>query len=282
MPLSSPRLWIVATPIGNPGDLSPRARAVLAGADIILAEDTRRTGMLLAACGIKAKKLLSFYEHNEQERQEEVMRALGAGQDIALVTDAGTPLLSDPGFRLVRACRKEGIAASPVPGPAAPVAALSAAGIPPLPFTFLGFLPRGAGQRKELFALYGSTPATLVFFERKDRVYESLEIARSCLGDREIAICRELTKEHEEFIMGGLADIVCLPENLLGEITILIGPPSRVVRSPRNEVVKLLEACQAKGMKNRAAAKFAKKQCTGWTVAELYELLATSAKPFSG
>ena len=138
-------LWIVATPLGNPGDLSPRARDVLAGADLILAEDTRRAGLLCSQCNIPARRFLSFHDHNESERQEEVLRLLRQGQNLALVSDAGTPLLADPGYRLVRACRAEGLPVSPVPGPSAPVTALSAAGIPPLPYTFLG----GPPEQKE-------------------------------------------------------------------------------------------------------------------------------------
>mgnify|MGYP000146363000 CR=1 FL=1 len=141
----------MATPLGNPGDLSPRAREVLAGADLILAEDTRRAGLLCSQCNIPARRFLSFHDHNESERQEEVLRLLRQGQNLALVSDAGTPLLADPGYRLVRACRAEGLPVSPVPGPSAPVTALSAAGIPPLPYTFLGLfrrvMPRAAAPR---------------------------------------------------------------------------------------------------------------------------------------
>ena len=151
-------LWIVATPLGNPGDLSPRAREVLAGADLILAEDTRRAGLLCSQCNIPARRFLSFHDHNESERQEEVLRLLRQGQNLALVSDAGTPLLADPGYRLVRACRAEGLPVSPVPGPSAPVTALSAAGIPPLPYTFLGFLPRDAAGRRATLSAFARTP----------------------------------------------------------------------------------------------------------------------------
>lgn len=274
MPLSSPRLWVVATPIGNPGDLSPRAREILANASLILAEDTRRTASLLAACGIPARKMLSFFEHNEDARQGQALAALQAGNDIALVTDAGTPLLSDPGYRLVRACRQAHLPVSPVPGPSAPLAALSAAGIAPLPFTFLGFLPRGIKARKDLFAAYGATPATLIFFERKDRIRESMALALECLGEREFAICRELTKEHEEFILGRLGGADSLPDALLGEITVVIGPPAGNVRTPEAEARALLARAVQNGLKNRAAAKLVKTQCRGWTAAELYDLLA--------
>lgn len=274
MPLSSPRLWVVATPIGNPGDFSPRARDILAHADIILAEDTRRAKFLLGKCAVHAKKLLSFFEHNENDRQEKILAALRDGKDIAVITDAGTPLLSDPGYKLVRSCRQANIHVSPVPGPSAPLAALSAAGIAPLPFTFLGFLPRGVKARKDVFSLYGTAPATLVFFERKDRVAESMALARECLGKREYAICRELTKEHEEFIVGSLADKTGLPDNLLGEITIIIGPPATDFRTPLSEARQMLEDALARGLKNREAAKFVKERCRGWTTAELYGLIA--------
>ena len=126
MPLTSPRLWIVATPLGNPGDLSPRAREILENADLILAEDTRRAAQLCRLCGIQGRRFLSFYDHNEAERQEEVLRLLRDGRDLALISDAGTPLLADPGYRLVRACRKEGLPVSPVPGPSGPTAAAPA------------------------------------------------------------------------------------------------------------------------------------------------------------
>jgi len=167
-------LWIVATPLGNPGDLSPRAREVLAGADLILAEDPRRAGLLCSQCNIPARRFLSFHDPNESERQEEVLRLLRQGQNLALVSDAGTPLLADPGYRLVRACRAEGLPVSPVPGPSAPVTALSAAGIPPLPYTFLGFLPRDAAGRRATLSAFARTPGSLIFFERKDRLRESL------------------------------------------------------------------------------------------------------------
>lgn len=172
----------MATPLGNPGDLSPRAREVLAGADLILAEDTRRAGLLCSQCNIPARRFLSFHDHNESERQEEALRLLRQGQNLALVSDAGTPLLADPGYRLVRACRAEGLPVSPVPGPSAPVTALSAAGIPPLPYTFLGFLPRDAAGRRATLSAFARTPGSLIFFERKDRLRESLAQAAELLG----------------------------------------------------------------------------------------------------
>ena len=279
MPLNANRLWIVATPLGNPGDLSPRAREVLASADLVLAEDTRRTARLLRECGIETRRLLSFHDHNETERQEGVLRLLREGQCVALVSDAGTPLLADPGYRLVRACRKEGLAVSPLPGPSAPVAALSAAGIPPLPHSFLGFLPRDASGRDALFTAFAHVPGALIFFERKDRLKESLAQAARILGPRELAVCRELTKEHEEFIVGRLEDSDQLPDELLGEITVVVGPPEHTQRTPREEVLKLANAELAQGGKPRQVARRVQDAVRGWSGKEIYALLTGTEQP---
>lgn len=279
MPLNANRLWIVATPLGNPGDLSPRAREVLVSADLVLAEDTRRTARLLRECGIEVRRLLSFHDHNETERQEGVLRLLREGQSIALVSDAGTPLLADPGYRLVRACRKEGLAVSPLPGPSAPVAALSAAGIPPLPHSFLGFLPRDAAGRDALFTAFAHVPGALIFFERKDRLRESLAQAARILGPRELAVCRELTKEHEEFIVGRLEDSAQLPDELLGEITVIVGPPEHTERTPREEVLQLANAELAEGGKPRQVARRVQDAVRGWSGKEIYALLTGTEQP---
>lgn len=271
--MPSPLLWIVATPIGNIDDLSPRARSVLAGADLIMAEDTRRAGLLLSRLGIRPARLLSFFEHNEAERQEEALAALASGESVALMTDAGTPLLADPGYRLVRKCRELGIQVRPVPGPSAPVAALSAAGIAPIPFTFLGFLPRAEAARRDLFASFASVPGSLVFFERRNRLKESLAIAHEALGEREFAICRELTKVHEEFIYGILPGDEAAVDGLLGEITVIIGPPVKSARLDEPSVEKLLLAALARGLKPKEAAREVRKLASGWKVSELYELI---------
>ena len=279
MPLNANRLWIVATPLGNPGDLSPRAREVLASADLVLAEDTRRTARLLRECGIETRRLLSFHDHNETERQEGVLRLLREGQCVALVSDAGTPLLADPGYRLVRACRKEGLAVSPLPGPSAPVAALSAAGIPPLPHSFLGFLPRDASGRDALFTAFAHVPGALIFFERKDRLKESLAQAARILGPRELAVCRELTKEHEEFIVGRLEESDQLPDELLGEITVVVGPPEHTERTPREEVLLLANTELAQGGKPRQVARRVQDAVRGWSGKEIYALLTGTEQP---
>ena len=273
MPSPLPRLWVIATPIGNPGDLSPRARETLENAYRILAEDTRRAARLLQLCGVNNRRLVSFFEHNEADRQEEVLRLLREGHEIALISDAGTPLLSDPGYRLVRACRAEGIPVSPVPGPSAPAAALSAAGLPPLPHTFLGFLPRDAAHREKLFASLAHLPGTLVFFERKDRLKESLAAAFRQLGQRDMAVCRELTKPHEEFIFARLENWATLPETLRGELTILIAPGEMPLRTERSVVETLLAEALRMGGKSRDVARRVQAGTQGWSGKEIYALL---------
>jgi len=280
MPLISPRLWIVATPLGNPDDLSLRAREVLAAADLILAEDTRRAARLCAQCGLEGRRFLSFHDHNETERQEEVLRLLRDGHSLALISDAGTPLLADPGYRLVRACRREGLPVSPIPGPPAPAAALSAAGIPPLPYTFLGFLPRDTSGRENLLTAFAHVPGSLVFFERKDRLGESLAVAARILGPREVAVCRELTKAHEEFILLRLENSqTMLPDTLLGEITVIIGPPEVVERTPRPQVENLLHMEMQHGGKPRQVARRVQEAVHGWSGKEIYALSANHNKP---
>lgn len=277
MPSSQGKLWTVATPIGNNGDLSPRARDILAAADLILAEDTRRTAKLLKECGLPFARLRSFHDHNEESRLPEILKELEEGATVALVSDAGSPLLADPGYRLVRKAREKGIAVSPAPGPSAPIAALSAAGLPPIPFTFLGFLPRGNRDRANIFKAFASCPGSLLFFERKDRLAESLKIAFTVLGTRELAICREMTKTHEEFLLGMLGDCENMAENLLGEITVIIGPSKAVQKSSRAQAAQAL-ARELESAPPRLAAKKARDLCRGWTVRELYALAGELAR----
>lgn len=201
MPSTSPKLWVVATPLGNHDDLSPRARDILASADIVLAEDTRRTGLLFQRCGISARRLMSFHDHNEEARIPEVLSLLHAGHTIALVSDAGMPLCADPGFRLVRECRNASIPLSVVPGPSAPLTALAGSGIAPLPFTFLGFPPRKPNDQEALFAPFATLQSTIVFFERKDRLNTTLATAYRILGSRELCIARELTKTDRKSVV---------------------------------------------------------------------------------
>lgn len=200
-------LFIVATPIGNLGDLTPRALETLRSVAAICAEDTRRSGQLLSHFGV-ATPLLALHEHNEDALAQRVVERLSAGDSLALVSDAGTPLVSDPGFRLVRAARAAGIKVSPLPGACAAIAALSVAGLPSDRFTFEGFMPAKASARREhLQSLTGET-RTLVFYESSHRIAESLADMRAAFGDeRPAVLARELTKLFETVLDGTLADL---------------------------------------------------------------------------
>lgn len=200
-------LHVVATPIGNLGDLSPRAQQVLREVAAVCAEDTRRSGQLLAHFGI-GTPLLALHEHNEQQLAERLVARLLGGEALALVSDAGTPLVSDPGYRLVRAARAAGVKVSPVPGPSALVAALSVAGLPSDRFTFEGFLPAKASARRGRLAALAGEPRTLVFYESSHRIEESLADLRAAFGDdRPAVLARELTKLFETVLDGTLADL---------------------------------------------------------------------------
>lgn len=200
-------LHVVATPIGNLEDLSPRARRVLSEVDRIACEDTRHTGRLLERYGIRAT-LISLHEHNEAQRIGPLLDLLREGGQVALVSDAGTPLMSDPGFPLVRAARADGIRVSPVPGPCAAVAALSVSGLPPEPFRFLGFPPRRKKARREHFAALARCAETLVWYESVHRLAASLADLSGALGDTRMAfVGRELTKRHEQSCAGTLEEL---------------------------------------------------------------------------
>lgn len=266
-------VWIVATPLGNLGDFSPRARQTLESVDVILAEDTRRAGLLLRMAGIAGKRCLSLHEHNETGRIAEVLEMLARGLQIAVVSDAGTPLIADPGYRLVAACRREGVPVVPVPGPCAPITALMASGLPPYPFVFLGFLPRKGGETRALLGPYAHLGATLVFFERKNRVLPTLELALEVLGEREFCLARELTKKHEQFINGRLGQLQDFTEEILGEVTVVIGPPEAVAATPKSEVLSLVRGLMETGARPRDAARAARDRTSGWSVKEIYELI---------
>lgn len=224
------RLYVVATPIGNLGDLSARARATLDSCSLIAAEDTRRTGTLLKAFGL-SKPMLSLHEHNESQRAHVLIEKLGRGADIALVSDAGTPGINDPGFELVRACAAAGIEIVAIPGPCALIAALSIAGLPTDRFCFEGFLPARRGARREQLASLALETRTLVFYEAPHRVREALEDCAESFGaGRQAAVARELTKLHETLYRGALSELlaraVAEPSFARGEIVLLIAGAS--------------------------------------------------------
>jgi 16S rRNA (cytidine1402-2'-O)-methyltransferase len=219
------RLLVVSTPIGNLGDLTERARAAFEEADQIACEDTRHTGRLLADLGIR-KPLVSLHEHNERARLPRLLAALEEGQTIALASDAGTPLLSDPGFLLVREAAARGIRIEPRPGASALLAALVVSGLPPYPFTFGGFPPPKSGKRKTFYRGFAGLGHTLVVYESPHRLLASLADALAELGDRPAVVGRELTKMHEEVLRGPLSELLAELEKrpaLKGEFVLVVG-----------------------------------------------------------
>jgi len=228
------RLAVISTPIGNLGDLSPRARDELAAAELVAAEDTRRTGQLLTTLGL-SRPLMSLHEHNETERIDELLARLRAGARIALVSDAGTPLLSDPGFELVRRVAQEGLLVVAVPGPSAITAALSIAGLPTERFSFEGFLPARLSERRSRLAELASESRTLVFFEAPHRIAECLEDMSSAFGaERRASVARELTKVFETVYRGTLASLVEQSRGdanfARGEITVVVAGAAPAAR----------------------------------------------------
>jgi 16S rRNA (cytidine1402-2'-O)-methyltransferase len=219
-------LHIVATPIGNLEDITLRALRILKEADLIACEDTRHTQKLLNHYNI-AKTLVSYHEHNEMTRSSELLIQLEQGAKIALVSDAGMPLVSDPGYRLVTLCVRHKIPVVPVPGPSAMLAALAAAGLPNEEFLFVGFLPQRSGERRRMLERLRIEERTIIFYEAPHRVAESIADAREILGDRLACIAREVTKVHEEFLRGRLSQLAesLAEQPARGEITLVIGPP---------------------------------------------------------
>ena len=227
MACATGRLQVIATPIGNLADLSERARAALAGADVIAAEDTRHTAVLLKTLGI-SKPLLSLHEHNEARRVPTLLARLGAGERVALVSDAGTPLLSDPGYELVRRAAAAGFSVSAIPGPSAITAALAIAGLPTDRFCFEGFLPARQGERRAALQALAHEPRTLVFFEAPHRIAASLADMAATLGPaREAVVARELTKAHETVYRGMLQE---LAQRAAGEANFARGEITLIVR----------------------------------------------------
>ena len=219
-------LYVVATPIGNLADLTDRARAILAAVDLIACEDTRTTGALLTRLGIR-RDLVAYHEHNETEAAERLASDLAAGKSIALVSDAGTPALSDPGFRLVRACRRRGLPVVPVPGPSALTAVLSASGLPTNGFLYVGFLPPKSAARIAFFENHRDFAYTLALYESCHRIDKfAAEIVQVLGPDRVICIAKEVTKIHETFVVGLSAEVLARLEkmSLKGEFVVLIAP----------------------------------------------------------
>ncbi|MCF3932158.1 16S rRNA (cytidine(1402)-2'-O)-methyltransferase [Acuticoccus sp. M5D2P5] len=263
-------LYIVATPIGNLGDITLRALKTLAAADAVAAEDTRHTGRLLAHFEIDAT-LVRYDEHGAAHQRPKLLARLDAGESVALVSDAGTPLISDPGYRLVEEARAAGHAVHVVPGPSAPVAALSVSGLPTDAFLFAGFLPTKSAARRSRIGELAAVKATLVFFEAPHRVGAALADLAEVLGPREGAVARELTKRFETVERGTLAALAARfgEGETKGEIVLLIGPPGEEAGTlDEADIDALLVAALAKMPASAAAGDVAK--ATGLNRRELY------------
>jgi 16S rRNA (cytidine1402-2'-O)-methyltransferase len=278
-------LYVVATPIGNPADITARALEVLAAVDLIACEDTRRTGRILAAHSIRTP-MLSYFEHNEERRAADLVDRLGRGAKIALVTDAGTPAISDPGYRLVRAAIEANVRVTAVPGPSALVAALSIAGLPTDRFVFEGFLPARAAARRGALLRLAHEERTIVFFEAGRRLGESLTDLASVFGaDRLAVVVRELTKTYEETVRGTLADLSRRfgEEPALGEITLVVeGAPDPAAdhdHAPHTiDEAHAVEVLREAGLSLKQAAA-AVARLTGASRREIYQTALRARRP---
>ena len=259
-------LYVVSTPIGNLEDITHRAVRVLSEVDVIACEDTRHTRKLLNHYGVKTKTV-SYHEHNERERAAQLLESLESGSDIAIVSDAGTPGISDPGFRIVRLALENGVPVVPVPGPTALISALVASGLPSDEFFFGGFLPARSSQRRTRLLELASIPATLVFYEAPHRIAESLRDAREILGEREAVVARELTKLHEEILRGRLSELEHRfstgEGGARGEMVLMIDRnviEGATHESDSSEIGSVVAALEAEGVDARSALKKAAKK----------------------
>ena len=271
----SGHLYVVGTPIGNLGDLSDRARETLAAVDLVAAEDTRRTGKLLAHAGIRAR-MLSLFEGNEQQRIDELLERLSEGATVALVSDAGMPAVSDPGFRLLRAAVDAGIGISVVPGPSAVTAALVVSGLPTDRWVFEGFLPRRPSERRSRLRALAHDPRTVVLFESPLRVVTLLRDALVELGDRRAAVARELTKIHEEVLRGRVSEVlaILLDSEPRGEIVVVL-EGAETPEAALSEMVDEAGRLVRDGMRKREAAA-AVARVSGGSANEIYRALVDS------
>ncbi len=269
-------LYLVATPIGNLQDITMRALDTLRKVDVIACEDTRHTRNLLNHFRI-SNRTVSYHEHNEQERAEELVDRLVRGESVAIVSDAGTPGICDPGFRIVQRAAEAGIAVVPIPGAVAFVNAVIVSGLPSDALFFGGFLPPKKGERRKRLEDIGKIPATLIFYEAPHRIAKSLADCADVLGDRRAAVVRELTKIHEETVRGTLSDLTAkfTGRVVKGEIVIVIeGGDTAVAPSPAASTVSLgdrIKELEAQGMDNKAALKKAAKEF-GMSKSEAYRL----------
>jgi len=276
-----PSLYIVATPIGNLFDLSPRAAETLASVSAIACEDTRQTRKLLDHLSLQ-KPLLAFHEHNERDRTPELIARLQSGESLALVSDAGTPLISDPGYRLIDAALDANIPIIPIPGPCAAITALSASGLPTDAFYFGGFFHSKTTQRQKQLEGISHLPATLIFYEAPHRILEALTDIEVTLGPRPVVLARELTKIHEEFLRGTPAQLhstLAARPVIKGEFTVLIGKGSPETtpagQHPQLPLAEAVASLEAQGISRMDAIKQAARE-RGLSKREAYRLLHPS------
>ncbi|WEX77713.1 16S rRNA (cytidine(1402)-2'-O)-methyltransferase [Sinorhizobium numidicum] len=269
-----PALYLVATPIGNLADITLRALETLAGADVLACEDTRVTRVLLDRYGI-VNRPFAYHEHNAAEAGPRLLAALGEGKSVALVSDAGTPLVSDPGYRLAQLAIESGYRVVPIPGPSAPLAALVGSGLPSDAFLFAGFLPTKDKAKRDRLTELAMVPATLLFFESPHRIAATLAAAADVLGEaRKAAVCRELTKTFEEFRRGTLGDLKAVysqTAGVKGEIVLVIGPPEAAPVPEEADVDALLRALARDMPMGKAATEAARR--TGLPRKDLYDRL---------
>lgn len=267
------KLYIVGTPIGNLEDITLRALRILKEVDVVACEDTRTTKKLLSRYGID-KPLISYHEHNETARAEEIAALLAEGKNVALVTDAGTPGISDPGYRAVRLASERGMEVLPIPGPSAAVAALSVSGLPTSGFVFLGFPPRTQKALADFLVRVKDNPETLVFYESPNRVKKTLRVMLDTLGDRSVSLGREITKLYEETLRGKISEVLKLVEakdSVKGEVTLVVEGADRKAGKPDAEAVDgLLEAYRLEGLSLRDAVRKASEE-TGASKSSTYE-----------
>jgi 16S rRNA (cytidine1402-2'-O)-methyltransferase len=263
-------LYIVATPIGNLEDMTYRAVRILNEVDLVAAEDTRHSLKLLNHFNI-SKSLTSYFDHNQQFKGERILNALRQGKSVALISDAGTPCISDPGYNLVRDAVAEGIPVIPIPGACAAIAALSGSGLPSDSFTFAGFPPSRQGKRRGFLSGLAGLPGTLVLYEAPHRLEETLQDIRETLGERQVVVARELSKIYEEFLRGPVSEVIAAAADgkARGEIVILIAP-GEVLEEPAESLEIVLRRClEEEGLTVKDSAKKAA-AITGISRSEIY------------
>ena len=273
-------LVVTSTPIGNLGDLTPRARDILATADIIACEDTRHTGLLLSRLGITPRNLVAYHDHSKDHVIKGLIDAMAGGKTVALVSDAGTPLISDPGYRLVSACIKANIPVTPLPGASAVLSALAASGLPTDRFYFGGFLPQSSKKKRDLLESLLAVTSTLVFYESPKRLAASLEVMVDLYPHRQAVVARELTKLHESFYYGTVMSLYeDLKDQLLkGEAVLMLGPLEQDNDISEDDIEQRLIRTLADGYSRRDASQMIAEQ-TGLAKKDVYKIAISIPDP---